>query len=216
MLMKKSKLTSLEVIIFVVFSFLMFGLIAQQEPVNPEKGAGLEKVRRRPMMPIIAALDADGDQIIGADEIKNASTALKTLDKNSDDKITEDEMRPQRPDRGDKSQAPAEPPKEGEQPPEKVDEQQKAEKEQDQMELPVTMQSRQRERRPFVLPIMTALDKNQDKVIDSEEIEEAPDSLKTLDKDSDGQLSRDELFPWRSRVRRGTQESKSEAENESK
>ena len=125
-------------------------------------------------------------------------------------------MRPQRPDRVDKSQAPSEPPKEGEQKPEKVDEQQKAEKEQDQMKLPVTMQGRRRERRTFVLPIMTALDKNQDKVIDSEEIEEAPDSLKTLDKDSDGQLSRDEIFPWRSRGRRGTQESKPEAEKESK
>jgi Ca2+-binding EF-hand superfamily protein len=41
-----------------------------------------------------AALDADRNGEISADEIANASTALKTLDKNTDGIISEDEVRP--------------------------------------------------------------------------------------------------------------------------
>ncbi len=47
-----------------------------------------------PPNPIVAALDADHDHVISSDEIKNASAALLTLDKNSDGKLTEDEFRP--------------------------------------------------------------------------------------------------------------------------
>ncbi len=49
---------------------------------------------RRPMLPIIAVLDANGDGIIDAKEIKNASKALKKLDKNGDGKLTRDEFLP--------------------------------------------------------------------------------------------------------------------------
>ncbi len=45
-------------------------------------------------MPLLAALDANSDGVIAADEITNASAALQTLDKNSDGKLTEDELRP--------------------------------------------------------------------------------------------------------------------------
>ena len=48
----------------------------------------------RPPMPIIEALDADHDGVISAIEIKNASVALRKLDKNKDGKLTEDEYRP--------------------------------------------------------------------------------------------------------------------------
>lgn len=44
--------------------------------------------------PILHALDADGDRVISADEIAKAADALKTLDKNSDGKLTADELRP--------------------------------------------------------------------------------------------------------------------------
>ena len=42
----------------------------------------------------MAALDADGNGEISAEEIKGAVAALKKLDKNKDGKLTEDELRP--------------------------------------------------------------------------------------------------------------------------
>ena len=44
--------------------------------------------------PVIAALDADHNGEISADEIRNASAALKSLDRNGDGEITEDEYLP--------------------------------------------------------------------------------------------------------------------------
>ena len=44
--------------------------------------------------PIIEALDADHDGTISAEELKNATAALMTLDKNKDGKLSEDEYRP--------------------------------------------------------------------------------------------------------------------------
>jgi hypothetical protein len=49
-------------------------------------------------MPLMAALDTNSDGTIDATEIANASAALKKLDKNSDGKLTPDELRPARPD----------------------------------------------------------------------------------------------------------------------
>jgi Ca2+-binding EF-hand superfamily protein len=46
------------------------------------------------MDPIFAALDTNHDNMISADEIDNAPSALRTLDKNHDGKLTEDEVRP--------------------------------------------------------------------------------------------------------------------------
>jgi len=46
------------------------------------------------MLPIFAALDADKDGEISSAEIENAAVALKTLDKNKDGKLDEDELRP--------------------------------------------------------------------------------------------------------------------------
>ena len=50
-------------------------------------------------MPIMAALDADKDGVISSEEIDNAVAALKSVDKNNDGKITEEEMRPSFPGR---------------------------------------------------------------------------------------------------------------------
>jgi Ca2+-binding EF-hand superfamily protein len=46
----------------------------------------------RPPPAIIGALDANHDGVIDADEIANASAALRTLDKNGDGKLTPDEF----------------------------------------------------------------------------------------------------------------------------
>ena len=54
---------------------------------------------RRPPPPVIAVLDANHDGVISADEIANASEALKQLDKNGDGQLTPDEMRPPPPPR---------------------------------------------------------------------------------------------------------------------
>jgi hypothetical protein len=56
---------------------------------------------RPPPSPLFEALDANHDGVIDANEIANAPAALKTLDKNGDGKLTPDELRPQRPPRGD-------------------------------------------------------------------------------------------------------------------
>ena len=77
---------------------------AKQPPPGNERPPGHEggpggpggAGQRPPMSPIMAALDANGDGIIDADEIANASAALKKLDKNGDGKLTAEEYRPQR------------------------------------------------------------------------------------------------------------------------
>ena len=56
----------------------------------------------RPPMPnpLVAALDQNGDREISAEELQAATASLLTLDKNSDGKLTDDEMRPPRPEGG--------------------------------------------------------------------------------------------------------------------
>lgn len=46
-------------------------------------------------------------------------------------------------------------------------------------------------------PLIAALDLNHDGVISADEIKKAPESLLTLDKNGDGQLTREELHPPR-------------------
>lgn len=55
--------------------------------------------RRPPPSPLMEVLDANHDGVIDANEIANASAALKKLDKNGDGKLTPDELRPHRPQR---------------------------------------------------------------------------------------------------------------------
>lgn len=67
---------------------------------GPGGGPGGQGRHRPPVPAIVAALDANHDGVIDADEIANASAALKSLDKNGDGKLTPDEFmgpRPQRP-----------------------------------------------------------------------------------------------------------------------
>lgn len=67
-----------------------------------ERGPGGPGEPGRPPMPnpLVAALDKDGDREISAEELQAATASLLTLDKNEDGKLTDDEMRPPRPDGG--------------------------------------------------------------------------------------------------------------------
>jgi Ca2+-binding EF-hand superfamily protein len=47
------------------------------------------------MNPVVGALDTDGDGEVSASELEQSTASLKKLDKNSDGKLTEDELRPQ-------------------------------------------------------------------------------------------------------------------------
>ncbi|MCA9128538.1 MAG: hypothetical protein KDB22_15730 [Planctomycetales bacterium] len=55
-------------------------------------GGGPEGMFR--MLPVMAALDADGNGEISAEEISGSVAALKKLDKNMDGKLASDELRP--------------------------------------------------------------------------------------------------------------------------
>lgn len=50
-----------------------------------------------PHDPLRRALDADGDHVISSDEIANAASALKALDKNGDGRLDREELRPPMP-----------------------------------------------------------------------------------------------------------------------
>ena len=76
--------------------------VAAQQPPPREDGPGAAAAPagandRRPLNPIVAALDLNKDGVIDADEMIKASESLKALDKNSDGKLTADEFRPARP-----------------------------------------------------------------------------------------------------------------------
>ncbi len=61
---------------------------------QPPKPPGDDASGKRPHPPLVAALDVNNDGVIDAAEIANAPAALKTLDKNGDGQLTQDELRP--------------------------------------------------------------------------------------------------------------------------
>ncbi len=68
-----------------------------QEGPRGGRGGGPDFMRR---LPVMMALDANGDGVLSAEEINNATLALKKLDKNSDGQLSEDELRPNFPPGG--------------------------------------------------------------------------------------------------------------------
>lgn len=85
-----------------IFSFVVGALAlgvtvlsAQDGP--PGRRGGRDMMR---MFPVMTALDADGDGVLSAEEISNATAALRKLDKNGDGKLTEEELRPNFPPGG--------------------------------------------------------------------------------------------------------------------
>ncbi|HEX8295672.1 MAG TPA: hypothetical protein VF593_05195 [Chthoniobacteraceae bacterium] len=69
-------------------------------PGGGQGGQGGQGGGGRAPSPIMAALDADKDGEISAAEIANAAVALKAADKNGDGKLTGEEVRPARGQRG--------------------------------------------------------------------------------------------------------------------
>ncbi len=148
--------------------------------------------------PLITALDANGDGIISADEIANASAALKKLDKNGDGQLTPDEYMGGRPGpRGKRPGGPNGPSagsdnsgpgvrQQGDRPPH---------------DGPPGAQGQGARgdarggMRPPPPPLVAALDADGDGIISAEEIANAPAALKKLDKNGDGQLTMDEIRP---------------------
>ncbi|MDA1053743.1 MAG: EF-hand domain-containing protein [Planctomycetota bacterium] len=81
--------------ILFVAGFAFYSVVAQppgggRGPGGPGGPDGI----RPPPHPLEEALDTDGDHQLSAKEIENAVAALKTLDKNENGKIDEDELRP--------------------------------------------------------------------------------------------------------------------------
>ena len=58
------------------------------------QGAGGEGRPPQPAIPLMAALDADGDGAVSEAEIVSAAQALRTLDVDGDGRLTPDELRP--------------------------------------------------------------------------------------------------------------------------
>jgi hypothetical protein len=150
---------------------------AQQGQQGPPQGG---RHHRPPPSRLFLALDANHDGVIDSNEIANASASLTTLagTVSTNGTLTWAEVAPQRPPRPDAGGSTSTntdnppPPPEGQ-------------------------QAGGHRHGPPPDKLFTALDANHDGVIDASEIANAPAALKTLDKNGDGQLTRQELRPDR-------------------
>lgn len=121
-----------------------------------------------PVPPLIALFDTNHDKELSAEEIKAAADALGKFDKNHDGKITLNELRMPPPNGG----RPPKEPKDPKNPP---------------PDKPAG--------KPPVPPLIAALDTDRNGTISADEMTAAPESLKTLDKNGDGELTPEELHP---------------------
>lgn len=115
---------------------------------------------------LFAILDTDHDGVISEKELQAASQSLTTIDHNQDGRITMDELRPIKPG-GDGG--PDSPPKPKPNEPPQL--------------------------KPQLPAIIVALDLDKNGKISAQELQSAPESLKSLDHDGDGELSLREMMP---------------------
>ncbi len=146
-----------------------------------------EAQRRMMIPPIVVALDANKDGTISADELANASAAVKSLDKNNDGAVQMEELRPKPP-------GGAGEPKDGERkgpPPggQRPDGERKGPRPGGQGP------DGGKDFHPPIPPVIGALDANGDKTISADEIANASNALKALDKNGDGALQKEEMRP---------------------
>jgi hypothetical protein len=168
-------------------------------------------MHRPPPCPIIITLDTNRDHVISAEEMQNAPQALKSLDRNGDGQLTPDEFAPPPPRRasgpnrpqpgGDGSQSSNSGQQSGQQPTSPQDDQQQGGVTSGQQsggtDGPQGGQGGQQQggHRPPPCPVVGVLDANHDHVISADEIQNAAQALKSLDKNGDGKLTPDEFAP---------------------
>jgi len=153
-----------------IFALLVFGMAMTAMVSFAQDAGGKGKEGKHPMSPVFTALDENADAVIDSKEIADAPQNLKKLDKNNDGKLTSDEIRPIR--SGGTAEGDKKP--EGEK---------KAGESKD-VKRPTS-------------PLISALDANGDSVIDENEIANASEALKKLDKNGDGKITWDECRPVR-------------------
>jgi hypothetical protein len=143
-----------------------------ERPHSPHRGPG---GRGGPGHPIVRAIDTDKNGELSAAELDNAPAAIRALDANADGIVTMEEFRPARP-----AGAPERPA--------------------DATERPAGGPGRKARgdgiaSAQHIDPVMLALDANKDAALSATETANATASLKALDSNSDGKLTRDELRP---------------------
>jgi Ca2+-binding EF-hand superfamily protein len=153
----------------------ILALIVSAAAQSPEPSGNRGQQPQGPKPPLIAVLDANGDNEFSADEIAKAAASLAGLDANGDGKITMEELRP-KPPTGEELLAPK--------PPVNQPQGDRPQGQPQGQALPM--------RRPP--PIIQALDKDHDGKISTEEMQAASEALKSLDKNTDGELTGEEMF----------------------
>lgn len=142
----------------------------------------------RPVPGLFGALDANRDRTLDKTEISGASEALKKLDKDGDGKLVAAELRGGPVGGGGQGRGPA---ADGERPrgPRNDSEDRAGQRRGQGGAAPGAMAAGG--------PLHAAIDVNNDRTIDADELKGAPAALLKLDKNSDGQLTVDELAPAR-------------------
>jgi hypothetical protein len=158
---------------------------------QPREGARFH--HRMVPPPLVVTLDANHDGTLSADEIANASAALKNLDKNGDGQLTREELLPPPPERPERPGRPESSGPDGERRGPRPDGDRKGPPPGGDFHK----FHREGAGHPPVPPMINALDANHDKTISADEIANASNALKTLDKNGDGQLTMEELRPER-------------------
>jgi len=144
-----------------------------QDADRPARGEG--RPGRPGGHPLIRILDTDKDGVISKVELSAAAEAVKKLDVNGDNQITREDLADIRDERREA----------------------RTEKTEDADAAKEAKPARPEGARRPVMPVLAALDVNDDKVIDTSEINSAPQSLAKLDANGDGQLTANELRPAR-------------------
>jgi Ca2+-binding EF-hand superfamily protein len=143
-------------------------LLSAQQSAEPRR----DNVGRRPL---IAALDTNHDATVSTEELAAASTSLLALDANRDGQLSLDELRPTGGRGGRGADRAGSGNRDGQEGQERG--------------------ARSGGRGPRGDAVAGVLDANGDRTLSSEEIAAAPGALKKLDRNADGQLTRDELGP---------------------
>ncbi|MCS5539417.1 MAG: hypothetical protein NZ804_05440, partial [Roseibacillus sp.] len=136
-------------------------------------------------LPVVKALDANGDHTLTEDEIRNAAEKLAVLDKSKDGKLSGEEILP--------------PPPEGREAPGGGE-----------GRAPDGREGGTPRRGPggpgflMRIPVMSTLDRDADGEISAKELQEATASLQRLDKDQNGKIEMFEMIPERPPGRRGS------------